>query len=448
MDNLRERFTPFLQDVFNVMKEGVLIIDTKGDIFFANTAYLNFIQLPAEEVLGKHLRDLRPHARLPEVVASGKTVLHAQRLEGLEEAYFVNMYPLRKGDEIIGGLSIITFLDDAARTRQELDAYEKRSKQLLKKVNNQSVGYTFDHIIAVAPEAVAMKAYAEKLAAGDMTVLLQSESGTGKELYAQAIHNASMRSGEVFLAVNCANFNADMLDSELFGYVEGSFTGAKKGGKIGLFEAAQGGTLFLDEISEMDIGLQAKLLRALQEKKIRPIGGTREIPVDVRIVCASNADLARRVDEGKFRKDLYYRLNVFMITIPPLRTRPDDIPAIVESMLQALRHKHHRRLEITPDAIAVLQSYQWPGNVRELKNVVEYSAYMCENDVITTASLPDGLSRAIADDESKPLSERVHEFERTEITNMLQRYGSTLDGKKQAAAALGISLASLYNKIK
>lgn len=159
-------------------------------------------------------------------------------------------------------------------------------------------------------------------------MLLESESGTGKELYAQSIHNASPRRDGIFVAINCANFNANMLESELFGYVEGAFTGAKKGGKIGLFEAAAGGTLFLDEISEMDIGLQAKLLRVLQERRFRPVGGIQEVETDVRIVAACNADLSRYVAEGKFRKDLYYRLSTFRICIPPLRQRPEDIPSL------------------------------------------------------------------------------------------------------------------------
>jgi transcriptional regulator with PAS, ATPase and Fis domain len=443
-----EQFTPLMREVFDVMSEGILIIDEKADVFYANPAYLRFINKTADEVRGRRLRDFRPHARLPDVVASGKAVLHAQRLEGLEEAYFVNMYPIFEDGAVIGGLSVITFLDAAAKTRRQLEDYERRSQQVMKKVNSQSSVYTFDDIISAAPNSAEVKRYALRLAAGDMPVLLQGESGTGKELYAQSIHNASPRAGEVFLAVNCANFTAEMLDSELFGYSEGSFTGAKKGGKIGLFEAADGGTLFLDEISEMDIILQAKLLRVLQEHTIRPVGAVREQRVDTRVICASNADLPAYIEDGKFRKDLYYRLNAFEVHIPPLRERPEDIEAIGAGILRGISQKQRRSIGITDDALAAMAAYSWPGNVRELKNVLEYSAYMCENDTIRLSDLPGGLLRSRDSARDETLSERVRNFEREEINAMLAKYGQTLEGKKKTAAALGISLASLYAKLK
>ena len=447
-DAVLGRFTPFMREIFDVMSEGILIIDSDAHVFFANTAYLKFINHTAEEVVGRRLRDFRPHAKLPDVVASGKEVLHAQRLEGLDEAYFVNMYPIFENGRVIGGLSVITFLDAAAKTRQQLEEYERRSQQVMKKINRQSSVYRFDDIVAVAPNAVAVKRYAQKLAAGDMTVLLQSESGTGKELYAQSIHNASPRAGKAFLAVNCANFTAEMLDSELFGYVEGAFTGAKKGGKIGVFEAADGGTLFLDEISEMDVTLQAKLLRALQEHAIRQVGAVRERRVDTRVICASNADLPKYIEEGRFRKDLYYRLNAFEVHIPPLRERPEDIEAISRKILRDISQKQRRNIDITDESMDSFRRYAWPGNVRELRNVLEYSAYMCENGVIRLSDLPGGLLRSREGTEDEPLTTRVKKFEREEIEAMISKYGSSLEGKKRAADALGISLASLYAKIK
>ncbi len=280
----------------DAMREGINIIDTEGRIVFANRAYQEFLNQEAGgdigPVEGRILRELRPGARLPEVVATGQAVLHAPRMEKKDKIYFVNMYPIRQEGQVVGGLSVVTFLKDAYDFQSELKRFEKRSKQLLRRVNKaNSARYTFDSIIAVGENVQAVKALAQKAAETDATVLLASESGTGKELYAQAIHNASARKNELFVAINCANFNANTLESELFGYVEGAFTGAKKGGKMGLFEAANGGTLFLDEVSEMDYSLQAKLLRAIQEGRIRPVGGVEEIEVDVRLISASNADL-------------------------------------------------------------------------------------------------------------------------------------------------------------
>ncbi|NCB64172.1 MAG: PAS domain-containing protein, partial [Clostridia bacterium] len=272
--------------VFNAMTEGVLIIDTEGKIVFGNDAYRRFLlseSCGSHDIEGRLLRELRPGARLPEVLETRRPILHAPRQE-VDDIYFVNMYPVFENGVLTGGISVVTFIRDAYDFRAELEEYEKHSCQVLRRINKaNSAHYTFDSIVASTPEALAIKSLAQKIAATDATVLLESESGTGKELYAQAVHNASPRSDSVFVAINCANFNPSILESELFGYVEGAFTGAKKGGKLGLFEAASGGTLFLDEISEMDLGLQAKLLRALQERRVRPVGGVEEIEVDVRI---------------------------------------------------------------------------------------------------------------------------------------------------------------------
>ena len=326
---------------------------------------------------------------------------------------------------------------------------EAKSQQVLRRLNKANgARYTFDDIVAVSPSVAAVKALAEKIAATDATVLLESESGTGKELYAQAIHNASPRRDGVFVAINCSNFNADLLESELFGYAEGAFTGAKRGGKLGLFEAAAGGTLFLDEISEMDIGLQAKLLRVLQERRVRPVGGLKEIDVDVRVIAACNADLPQYVRDGKFRKDLYYRLSTFPLHIPPLRERPADISPLANSILNELSHKLRRPFTLTVDAAERLRSHDWPGNVRELRNVLEFSAYLTPSGIITADALPGDLGRPKPEPSAgATLAQRVRAFERQEIQKALEKYGSSLEGKKKAAAALGISLSSLYSKL-
>lgn len=436
---------------FNAMREGITIIDTDGIIVFGNTAYREFLNKEAGgdigPIEGYRLRDLRPGARLPDVLEKGEPILHLTRQE-VEDFYFVNLYPIYRDGVLLGGLSVVTFLDDAYRAREELEAMEARSKQVLHRINKANgARYTFDDIVAESPAGAQTKALAETIAATDATVLLESESGTGKELYAQAIHNASLRREGVFVAINCANFNPNMLESELFGYVEGAFTGAKKGGKLGLFEAAAGGTLFLDEISEMDLGLQAKLLRVLQERRIRPVGGVKEIDVDVRVIAACNAGLPDYVDQGKFRKDLYYRLNTFPIHIPPLRERTGDIPALAAAILDQLSHKLRRPFTLTDEAVRLLQAHSWPGNVRELRNVLEFSAYLTPSGVITCEAFPTDLRRPAEHDAALPLVQRVRAFEKREIQRLLARNGASLEGKKKTAAQLGISLASLYNKL-
>lgn len=436
---------------FDAMVEGITIIDVEGRLVFGNRAYLEFLEQdlgrPVGSIEGLLLRDLRPGARLPDVLLDGKPILHVTRKE-IEDFYFVNMYPIYEDGALVGGMSVVTFLKDAHQARAELEAMEARNRQVLHRINKANgARYTFEDIVAVSPQSMAVKELARRIAATDATVLLQSESGTGKELYAQAIHNLSPRKNNVFVAINCANFNPNILESELFGYVEGAFTGAKKGGKIGLFEAAGEGTLFLDEISEMDLGLQAKLLRVLQERRVRPVGGVKEVDVDVRVIAACNADLHQYVEQGKFRKDLFYRLNTFPLHIPPLRERGEDIPALCRALLGELSRKLKRPISVTPEAIEILRGHSWPGNVRELHNVLEFSAYLSPDGIIDGKNLPEDVVRPQNEREDLPLSLRVRRFEKREIQSLLSRNGGDVAGKKKTAQQLGISLASLYNKL-
>lgn len=439
------------RSVLDALNEGITIIDTDGRLVFGNRAYRAFLKKELgrdfDSVEGYMLRDLRPGARLPDVLKTGKAMTHIPRRE-IEDFYFTNMYPIHQNGQLIGGISVVTFMEDAYLARDELEAIEAHNRQILRSISKANgARYTFEDIVAVGENVKSVKLLAQRAAPTDAPVLLSAESGSGKELYAQAIHNASYRKNEVFVAINCANFNSNILESELFGYAEGAFTGAKKGGKIGLFEAANHGTLFLDEISEMDMALQAKLLRAIQEGKVRPVGSVKEVSVDVRLICASNADLPKYIAERKFRQDLYYRLSTFLIHIPPLRERPRDIAALAEMILNDLAKKIKRSLHITPDALEVLKRHDWPGNVRELRNVLEFSAYLSPNGIITPESLPDHYTHNSEKLSSLTLAEKVRRFEREEIHRLLEKNGSDLNGKKLTAQQLGISLATLYNKL-
>lgn len=436
-----------LETIFDSMSEGINIIDADGKVIFGNKSYCNFIGMERKDLIGVELRELRPNALLPDVVKMGTKLLHVARKEK-GEYYFVNMYPIRSEGKVIGGISLVSFVDEAFNFKEQIEQLEKKLETKLLRISKaNSARYTFDSITGVSDAMIEVKNAARRIAETDMTVLLQSETGTGKELFANAIHNASLRKNEVFIAINCANFRGEILDSELFGYVEGAFTGAKKGGKMGLFEAADKGTLFLDEVSEMDIGLQAKLLRALQERRIRPVGGVNDIPVDVRIICASNANLKEYVKKGKFRADLYYRLSSFPIRIPPLRERIEDLPVIVEEQLKDISKKLKRIISIDNGAMKVLKKYQWPGNVRELVNVLEFSSFKAKNGLITPDCLPEALFDVEEISSDDKLSERVKAFEKREIMKELAKYGNNTEGKRVVAKKLGISLASLYNKL-
>lgn len=438
--------------VFEIMSEGVLIIDHHARIVYANKAYCHFLKRELSDIKGFPLRDVRPGSVLPNVLITKKPILQVPRQES-EDIYFVNMYPIFEQNEVTGGISIVTFIQHAQGFQKLLEQVKQHNKQIISRLTKGNTQYSFDDIVAVAPSSKRIKMLAERAAMTDATVLLQSESGTGKELHAQAIHTAGSRSGNVFLSVNCANFHSNTLESELFGYVGGAFTGAKTGGKIGLFEAASGGTIFLDEISEMELPLQAKLLRALQEQRIRPLGSIEERSVDVRIIAACNADLNQYVTEGRFRKDLFYRLNVFPIHIPPLRERREDIEPLSYTLLESMARKLRRNISVEEKAMQRLQNYHWPGNVRELRNVLEFVSYLTDDGLILENMLPDSIKSSDAiklsgHDETLTLHQRVKSYEKNEILRLLSINGNDTKGKKKTAVQLGISLAGLYSKIK
>ena len=436
-----------MENILNAVKEGILIVDKEEKITFINDAYAEFIEHTLEEVKGKTLKEIRPGAMLPEVMKSGKMQEQMHRVENGKE-YFANMYPIRENGEVVGGISTVTFLENArflAEMIGELNEKEAYLDARMKEVNGTR--YDFDDIVYGSEITMNCIEMAKKIAHSDISVLLQGESGCGKELYAQAIHNESERRSYPFIAINCAVLTGNMLESELFGYENGAFTGAQKGGKAGLFEIANKGTLFLDEISEMDYTLQAKLLRALQERKIRRVGGTKEIDIDVRIIGACNVDLEKYIEEKKFRQDLYYRIAAIPLHLVPLRERKGDIAPLLEHHLKKISIQNKRKIGITESARNILMEYNWPGNVRELENILEYATLMMSGNQIDVEDLPPTIMSEGSSVKMSTLAERVHQYERQQIMSVLEQFGNTLEGKKKAAKALGISLATLYNKI-
>lgn len=305
-------------------------------------------------------------------------------------------------------------------------------------------------IISASAEMEAVKKMILKVARSSSTVLIRGESGTGKELIARAIHNQSPRVTEMFQAVNCAAINENLLESELFGHEKGSFTGAHAE-KKGLFEVADRGTLFLDEIAELDVGMQAKLLRALQEREIRRVGGTRAVKIDVRVVAATNRDLKAMVADGRFRDDLYYRINVLSIDVPPLRERRDDIPVLINFFLKKHTRNTSRLVRgLTPEARTVMQDYAWPGNVRQLESAIERAILLCEGDLITIEDLPLEVrqeTRPVAEGAFKLPPEGVM-FEDVERNLILQAMDRTDYNITKAAKLLGLTFRTLQYRLE
>lgn len=305
-------------------------------------------------------------------------------------------------------------------------------------------------IISDSPEMDKVKKLILKVAKSNSTVLIRGESGTGKELIARAIHKNSLRTSEVFQAVNCAAINENLLESELFGHEKGSFTGAV-GEKKGLFEIADNGTLFLDEIGELDISLQAKILRALQEKQIRRVGGVKEIDVDVRVVTATNRDLLKMSQEGRFREDLYYRLNVLSIELPALRERRSDVPVLIDYFLTKHTRGTNRKVALNKDARRILENYDYPGNVRQLESALERAVLLCENNTITAEDLPPEMSQssrpASANDLFKLPAEGIN-FEDVERSLIMQAMERTDNNITKSAKLLGLTFRTLQYRLE
>ena len=305
-------------------------------------------------------------------------------------------------------------------------------------------------IVSESPEMDRVKKLILKVAKSNSTVLIRGESGTGKELIARAIHNNSLRSSEVFQAVNCAAINENLLESELFGHEKGSFTGAV-GEKKGLFEVADKGTLFLDEIGELDISLQAKILRALQEKQIRRVGGVKELNIDVRVVAATNRDLLKMSEEGRFREDLYYRLNVLSIELPALRERRSDVPILIEYFLRKHTRGSNRQVTLEKTARSILENYAYPGNVRQLESAVERAILLCENNQITVEDLPPEMSQSArpvsANDLFKLPAEGVN-FEDVERSLIMQAMERTDNNITKSAKLLGLTFRTLQYRLE
>ena len=426
LDRERSRLG-LMKSLVNNTPDSLLIIDDKGKITAANHAASSFFRRP--DLVGMDAKDLFPLEIYSvcddvEVVQTigDQTVLiteHPVHIEGEKRATYVSL----------------RLVEDIRRTEKKI-----RSKLQEKGLTAK---YSFSDIVTEQVEMKQLVAKALRYAHVEGNVLLTGETGTGKELFVQSMHNASPRRDKPFVAVNCAALSEQLLESELFGYTEGSFTGAQKGGKTGLFELAQGGTIFLDEIGEMPIRFQAKLLRVIQEREIRKIGGDEFIPVDVRIMSATNQNIPDLIEKGLFRRDLYYRINLLTLHIPPLRERLDDIPAIFKRFVE----RKSKALNIVPpmvekDALECLKGYSWPGNIRELRNVAERAVIFSSSNCITRDTLKE-IDVSVG--EKKASEEKKIPLTSEELYRRYVESGLTLN---DFALSIGISRTTLWRKFK
>ncbi len=443
--NLRQ-IQAMLTAIIDSTHDAISVADEKGKIVLVNRAYSRITGMSPKHVIGKPATvDIAEGPSLHLEVARRREPIFNARLKvgPARKDVVVNVTPLFVKDEFKGSVGVIHDISEIEKLAGELE----ETKRLLRHIKAK---YTFDDIVAVShPMRVAVE-QSKKVAATRVTVLLRGPSGTGKELFAHAIHNCSDRSSKSFISVNCAALPEGLLESELFGYVEGAFTGAKKGGRKGLLEDADGGTAFLDEIGKMSVSVQSKFLRFLQDREIVRVGGNKPQKMDVRVIAATNTDLEAMVSQGSFLSDLYYRLNVVPISIPPLKDRPEDIPQLVKVTIMKLNQEFGRFVEdIGPTVMKSLNDYSWPGNVRELENVLGRSIINMELDerVIEKRHLPS-LKPVTSEEDKAPtgkLSDLLEKYERNLISSALKH---TKGNKTEASRLLGISLRTLYYKIE
>lgn len=438
-----------LKTIMETTNDAIVYVNKKGYIEMISKPYVDFLKVDREKVIGKHVTKVIENTRMDIVIKTGVSeIAEVQRING--NKMIAARIPVFIKGKVVGAVGKVLFRDidelnslykKISKIEKELNLY----KDEFKKVNKAK--YSLSSIISMSKSMDELKELTKRAAKTNSNVLILGESGTGKELFAHAVHNISRRSNAPFIKVNCGSIPYELLESELFGYEEGSFTGAKKGGKIGKFKAADGGTIFLDEIGDLPMNMQVKLLRVLQDKEIEKIGSNTSEKIDVRVIAATNKDLEKMVSEGMFRLDLYYRLNVLTIKIPPLRERKDDIPILSKHLVQKISRRENIRVDkISDDTLEYLKRHNWPGNVRELENILERAINFLDKDIIIKPEhLPPKITGITKNKKVRSLKTTLEEIERQAIIDTLIFSNGN---KTKAANILDISRTSLYEKIK
>ncbi len=440
--------------LFESICEGAIAVDAQARIVWINDKYRSLLGIDSSiSVLGREVEDVIPNSLMRQVVQSGEPIL-LDIMQFQDRWFVVTRIPVKdEHGAVIGAVGFVLFdrlnylrplVSKFAKLRADLASAQRELAQ------RRQPKYTFSQIVGSSPAMLDVKRQARRAAQLDTTVMLLGETGTGKELLAHAIHAASTRATRPFVAVNMAAVPDTLLEAEFFGVGPGAYTGADPKGRDGKFKIADGGTLFLDEISEIPLHLQAKLLRALQDQEVEPVGSNRIVKVDVRVIAATSQNLKALVEQGRFRADLYFRLNVLPIVLPPLRERTSDLEALCEVLLEqiALRLAIPQR-ELTSEATMVLSGYDWPGNIRELRNVLERACTMSDRIRLTPDEFAGLLPAAASQVKAaaavvRPLADAMAEVERAAIKAAL---AATTGNKVGAARLLGISRAKLYDKL-
>jgi transcriptional regulator with PAS, ATPase and Fis domain len=432
--------------------ELAMVVDSSGRIRYVNKSYANILRREADELVGLPVGEIVPNSRLPQVLKTGREELGQIFILNNGVPTICNRFPIRNSEGgIIGAFSAALFddLEQVSRLNAEIEKLRGENEWYRRKL----ASYWKKNMYGVVGESPAMqklKSDIERLAAVDIPVLLSGETGTGKEVFASLVHRLSRRAAGRSVKINCAAIPKDLLESELFGYAEGAFSGAAKGGRIGRLESAEGGSVLLDEIGEMPMELQAKLLRVLQERELERLGSNDSVRLDIRLICCTNQKIFKLVEEGKFRRDLYYRVNTVELEIPPLRERHGDIALLCDFLINKINERHGCWIERVDSAVlARFENYSWPGNVRELEHVLERACVMAQHGVLSEKQLDFFLHRATAEGQTMPeqgsLDKKRQNAEREAILTALSNTGGN---RSEAARQLNISRSRLYDRIR
>ncbi|SDQ89673.1 sigma-54 interaction domain-containing protein [Virgibacillus salinus] len=443
----------YKEEIFETVFENAyhcfVVVNGDGLITYMNITYCDFLETNKQEVIGRHVTDVIENSRMHIVAKSGKEeIADLQYIRG--NHMIANRIPVRSDGEVVGAVGTVLFRDT-----KEWKKMNSHIKDLLlelehyrSQLNNQhGTTYSLHDIVGSSPQMNELKNKIKKVSPGDVSVLLRGESGTGKELFAHSIHHLSERSSNPFIKVNCAAIPEHLLESELFGYKEGAFTGAKKGGKLGKFQLANGGTVFLDEIGDMPLSAQVKILRVLQEGEVEALGANDTQKIDVRIIAATNQSLEKLIEEQRFRDDLFYRINVVQVQIPPLRERTEDLRVLSKYILSKVTKRSGKRvIDFDQTVLDCFMTYQWPGNIRELENVIESAVHLTNTEIITLEDLPDHIQpNSYILQQNGTLKEILNNTEKQTIERSLNKANGD---KMKAAKLLGIGKSKLYDKIK
>lgn len=441
-----------VSQILKMTSDGFIITDTEGNVREINKQYADFFGKSRSEIIGKSILNIIPNSKMIDIVKhkfSEEDAVH-KYIDGEAKGNSVivsRSYVEDEDGNVVAGVAQVKFkVQTLAVAKKLMNEYEELEYYREEFQNQNRV----DNIIGSDTKFREIVKECLKVAKTDIPVLLTGETGTGKEVMAKALHTNSLRYDKPFVSINCAAIPFELLESELFGYMDGAFTGAKRGGKKGKFQLANGGTIFLDEIGDMPSSMQAKLLRVLQEKEIEPLGSEKSIPLDVRVVAATRQDLEAKMKDGSFREDLYYRLSVFNIHIPPFRERGGDSLELAEFFLDELNHKYKTYKTFSKAVKAYFLKYQWPGNVREVNNVVQSAYAISTENIIDINDIPARMLQqekpAInLDKNKKSLGQMVDDYEKDVILELLKKHkGNCLEAAKEA----GIHKSNFYRKLQ